>query len=79
MRKAAFWTALSALALAASLFSYGQTLTTGERRACPGKIVCPLTRHLVCRDRCPLQPRPDATLQGRAGCCRLARSQGVRS
>lgn len=25
-----------------------------ERADCPGKIVCPLTGELVCKDRCPL-------------------------
>lgn len=27
---------------------------TTERSDCPGKIVCPLTGELVCKDRCPL-------------------------
>jgi hypothetical protein len=25
-----------------------------ERDDCPGKIVCPLTGQLICKDRCPL-------------------------
>ena len=27
---------------------------TTERSDCPGKIVCPLTGELVCKDHCPL-------------------------
>ncbi len=35
--------------------------TRGERPDCPGKIVCPQTGELVCRDKCPtIDPnRPD--------------------
>jgi hypothetical protein len=28
--------------------------SSAERSDCPGKIVCPLTGQLVCKDRCPL-------------------------
>lgn len=30
------------------------TNSTAGRSDCPGKIVCPLTGELVCKDRCPL-------------------------
>ena len=31
----------------------GITAARGDRTDCPGKIVCPQTGELVCRDRCP--------------------------
>ena len=29
-------------------------LSDSERSDCPGKIICPLTGELVCKDKCPL-------------------------
>lgn len=40
--------ALGAVALPSS------ALPREERPDCPGKMVCPLTGELVCKDRCPL-------------------------
>jgi hypothetical protein len=37
---------------------------TSERPDCPGKIVCPLTGQLVCKDRCPLN-----TASEKPPCC----------
>ena len=39
----------------------GIVLAQSEGRDCPGKIVCPQTGELVCRDKCPtIDPnRPD--------------------
>lgn len=31
-------------------------------KACPGRIVCPLTGELVCADRCPLNGETDFPL-----------------
>ena len=50
------WT-LSALALAmlggATLGAVKLAAATTERADCPGKIVCPETGKLICRDKCP--------------------------
>ncbi len=50
--------------LVAGLVSLGGmkiALADSERADCPGKVVCPLTGELVCRDQCPtIDPdRPD--------------------
>ena len=39
----------------------GFAAVKSERADCPGKIVCPMTGELVCRDQCPLvdATRPD--------------------
>ena len=62
-----------------ALLIIGSGLTTSalsesERPDCPGKIICPLTGELVCKDRCPLgvdetQPEDDQQAQLPA-CCR---------
>jgi hypothetical protein len=45
----------------ASVGALGVAAATSGRVECPGKIVCPLTGELVCRDQCPeVDPdRPD--------------------
>lgn len=49
-RNIVIWTALGfAAAMAAGAATIHQA-----RADCPGKIVCPLTGDLVCRDKCPL-------------------------
>jgi hypothetical protein len=58
IRKRALWALATALVLSSGLFAYQRGLTSGQRVDCPGKIVCPLTGQLVCRDRCPLHPIP---------------------
>ena len=44
--------ALATLGLA-TLGSYALTQRQATRPDCPGKIVCPQTGELVCRDQCP--------------------------
>ena len=41
------------LAIGAGVTAYAATARS-ERPDCPGKIVCPVTGDLVCKDRCPL-------------------------
>ena len=54
---------LAALSLSSILVAAGIVFAQGqaERPDCPGKIVCPQTGDLVCRDKCPtIDPnRPD--------------------
>lgn len=40
--------------VAAVLGAVALAKPSAERADCPGKIVCPLTGELVCKDRCPL-------------------------
>ncbi len=62
--------ALAVLSLA-SLGSLTLARADAERADCPGKIVCPLTGELICRDLCPLEakeseaPKADA----KPACC----------
>ncbi len=42
------------LAISAGVTAYAATSARSERPDCPGRIVCPLTGELVCKDRCPL-------------------------
>jgi len=53
-------TALGTLAAGAAGFANASRVNA-TNDACPGKIVCPLTGELVCRDQCPRvdQNRPD--------------------
>ncbi len=44
---------LCALVLAA-VSAFGLAAVSTERADCPGKVVCPLTGELVCKDKCPL-------------------------
>lgn len=46
----------------------GVAAATSERADCPGKITCPLTGEVICRDQCPnVDPnRPDCP--GRIEC-----------
>lgn len=61
---------LAALAMLSAVSLGAVSLVTGsaERIDCPGKISCPQTGQLVCRDQCPtLDPdRPDCP--GRIEC-----------
>lgn len=41
---------------------------TPRAKACPGKIVCPLTGELVCRDQCPRVDLNRADCPGRIEC-----------
>lgn len=53
-----------------TLGGIGWAAAGSERLDCPGKIVCPVTGKLVCKDRCPLGANsvgnPDQTTN--AGC-----------
>jgi len=68
--------ALIATTIAAtSLGAIGLVSQEQDRPDCPGKIVCPITGELVCRDRCPLgeQAATDTaadTATGFSSCCR---------
>jgi len=44
-----------------TLGGLGWAVASSERTNCPGKIVCPLTGKLVCKDQCPARDanRPD--------------------
>ncbi len=44
---------LGALILA-GVSAFGLAAASTERADCPGKLVCPLTVELVCKDKCPL-------------------------
>lgn len=52
---------LVALVGAVTLGGLGLAAASSERPDCPGKIVCPMTGKLVCKDRCPARDanRPD--------------------
>lgn len=54
MKRRIRWTVLLGIVLAGGVFAFGISDRSAERQDCPGKIVCPLTGDLVCRDRCPL-------------------------
>lgn len=36
-----------------TLGGIGWAAVSSERTDCPGKIICPLTGELICKDRCP--------------------------
>ena len=58
-RKLSLFT-LGGIALAAAS-ALGVAAATSQRMDCPGKITCPLTGEVICRDECPhVDPnRPD--------------------
>ncbi len=62
------WTVAAVLVLTGGAFAYRLAFASGERPDCPGKIVCPLTGELVCRDRCPLGAG-GAKSETAPGCC----------
>ena len=41
---------------------------SAERPDCPGKIVCPLTGELVCKDRCPARDANRSDCPGQIQC-----------
>jgi len=63
-RSIVIWTA-SGLAGAVAA---GATTMHQARADCPGKIVCPATGELVCRDKCPLIDANRADCPGRIEC-----------
>ena len=44
---------VAVVAIAATAYAVSSSSST-DRTDCPGKIICPLTGELVCKDRCPL-------------------------
>ena len=58
---------IAAAAIAATAYAVSSSSSTG-RADCPGKIVCPLTGELVCRDRCPTADRNRGDCPGRIEC-----------
>ncbi len=60
--------------LVAGVAAAGLALAAGSnsRPDCPGKIICPLTGELVCKDRCPLgETQQDDDQQAQLpACCR---------
>lgn len=71
-RNIVIWTALG-LGAAAAAGAMSIQQAHAERADCPGKVVCPLTGELVCRDRCPLDAAAasgaDARQASRRSCC----------
>lgn len=59
--------ALAGLGLA-TLGSFALTRGQATRPDCPGKIVCPQTGELVCRDRCPTVDSDRRDCPGRIVC-----------
>ena len=41
-------------AIGAGVTAFATASARSERSDCPGRIVCPLTGELVCKDRCPV-------------------------
>lgn len=68
------WTTLglaAAVAVGASTIHQARA----SRADCPGKIVCPLTGELVCRDECPLNAaaaETESRQASRRSCCVVA-------
>jgi len=69
-RNIVIWTALGlAGAMAAGATTIHQA--RAERANCPGRIVCPMTGKLVCRDKCPLGEHATAAQDAALpACCR---------
>lgn len=62
----------AAVIAASSLGAFGLASQNTERADCPGKIVCPLTGELVCKDRCPLGEQTAAQQSAELPACCLA-------
>ena len=58
---------LVALSLAA-LGGLGLASTSAGRADCPGRIICPVTGEMVCRDRCPAADPNRDECPGRIEC-----------
>lgn len=57
-----------AVGIAAAAYAVTSPSAT-ERTDCPGKIVCPLTGNLVCKDRCPLGNGATSSNDALPTCC----------
>ena len=64
--KTALWTLLAVLVLAGGLFAY--ELARGSRPDCPGKIICPISGEVICKDQCPLVDFDRADCPGKIVC-----------
>jgi hypothetical protein len=58
---------LGGLVLAA-VSAFGFANAKSERADCPGKITCPLTGEVICRDQCPNVDPDRADCPGRIEC-----------
>jgi hypothetical protein len=58
---------LGGLALAA-VSTFGLVSARWERTDCPGKITCPLTGEVICRDQCPRVDADRGDCPGRIEC-----------
>ncbi len=69
------WT-LSVVALAmlgvVTLGAVKLAAANAERADCPGRVVCPITGKLVCKDRCPVgdAATKNADTKAKPACCR---------
>lgn len=59
---------LGGLVLAAAS-TFGFAAAKMERADCPGKIVCPLTGKLVCRNQCPVAAKATSVETAVPTCC----------
>jgi len=83
MRKTAVGSLAALVLLAGGIFGYATlfaarpasappatVLVDLDRPDCPGKIVCPRTGELICRDRCPLNSEQHRERDAVPDCCR---------
>lgn len=62
---------IAAAAVAATAYTVPSSSSI-DRADCPGKIVCPLTGELVCKDRCPLGKPQNEEQTLLPDCCRTS-------
>ncbi len=48
------------LGLGSFLGACATTQVASERSDCPGKMICPQTGELICKDQCPLDKQKDS-------------------
>lgn len=60
-----------AVAIAVTVFAVSSSSST-SRTDCPGKIVCPLTGDLVCKDHCPLGKEKNEERPVLSSCCQTS-------
>jgi hypothetical protein len=61
-------------AISAGVTAYAAVVAQSDRPDCPGKIICPLTGDLVCKDRCPLNAEMNISSEEPSmlpACCRV--------
>ncbi len=75
MKIKALWSVGLLAVLTGAAGAYGLANTQGEaskgdaRIDCPGKIVCPITRELICSDECPVGDQPQPSENALPACC----------